>query len=550
MASTSNIVHAAAIAARPADLLKLNDSTLLAILKCLRSHDLNAVALTCRRLQTIARNAFQLKASDKRLNIAQLLLQYGSHFFDYTRQYLHNFGAFIDEIVLMLETDFDTPTPLYVNYENHKNRIFDLVGNYCGGTLKTLRLNGYDLAQQQITAAELLFRHVTTLELKECSNISRILKLLVECRELDIKDCAYTNHCELQLPNLHRYSIGVRIRPDSSDIEQFLLRHHHLRDVEMYGLTNFNLRTVAQMKQIESFAIHGSTVVFNDEMDIDWQMPQLKKLKLHDTNNQLANAAFYNFFLTICSVNTRYLEQLDLSFRFMRNEYIDKIAQCIKLRSLKFRIALDWFFDASPFKNLKNLNDLNELELDCTNLFAINFLENLGPIEFLGKLVIHSAKGQIDGKMGSTNTLRSLIISNVDRGCDASFIINDLQRFPNLYSLEINCENLTDDLVRMLQLKCWQIEELSLVCAGFTWNIVQTFIEKFERLRILRMGDCWKTDIPTLDIRNYDKLIKKCRRHRPHRKFIIELKHIDMIINPDRVNIRENIDSLEFREIE
>lgn len=296
------------------NLLDMNDDCLLSILQHLPLVDLCAVAGTSNRLQCLARLAFVQSQTIRRLSICRRHTLHSSDNNNSSsdrirsvigklpftnngessaiqqkrksvndivvRQHLRHFGGLLHEINFdyQLWVMYTSAATCNIGYQVLGNAtLFNAVLRQCrGGQLRSLRIVHVKWTRRMALAARALLNRLIVLHAVNCGRLERILARCTQCEELTVDgriSCAMLQATTLpRLTSLtvvdHQLGHGIAAA-DTCAIgcrcyERFLLRHRHVRKLDMGIPIGFDLMVVAQLDQLQELHLRGSLFAISE----------------------------------------------------------------------------------------------------------------------------------------------------------------------------------------------------------------------------------------------------------------------------------------------
>lgn len=382
------------------DLLGLTDDCIIAILGHIPPVDLSAVAFTCLRLYSLARQTFVLTKSNRDYHIEHTtLLQHVvendtvlvtrnngeivsvnvSHLTredlevfrrsePYTAelrviQYLQAFEGLIEGVNLAYLFSFPDPDhlPKHANY-----LLFDEIVKWCSGTVKRLQLNDFKWTPELAFAARPLLTHLTKFVLNGGRNIEEILPALRYCEELSIEGAFVVDGFRNDFPKLVKFTLNdsfdYRSRRNEAEygnqMRLFLMRHNNLRELDLETTEGFDLNAIEDMIHMEVLKISGESVkwVVENEMT-PFKLVQLKKLALLSDKSDFTQAIRRMSEST--AVHT--LHDVDFSYMNLNGAIVNALNRFSQLQTLQLCKVIYSNFDI--LRHLNNLTHLKRLSL-------------------------------------------------------------------------------------------------------------------------------------------------------------------------------------------
>lgn len=362
------------------DLLGLNDDCIIAILRHISLEDLAATAVTCSRLETVARRVFVLDEANKsyhinywtnveavladnceirtndhsRLPIGQIghgeFLRIRDpqpyHAEKRVHQVLEAFGDLLEEI--NLEYMF----PLIINHPDEwsdyrfpNQLLFEHIIQHCSGTLQKLRIREFVWTPELAAKAAPLLNHLTKFDSNACWNTELILPALIACEELSINGDLSAEAFRNRFPKLKKFTLfehelcaegndlDAAMRRYEQYFNEFLLDHRNLTHLKFDTPMYFDITAVGQMHDLEQLEIEGHEMRLKLDDPTAFQFGRLTKLILSPCCQQLS--ALLVRISESASADT--LTYLKISDAAMNDTVFDALNRFEKLETLKLR---------------------------------------------------------------------------------------------------------------------------------------------------------------------------------------------------------------------
>lgn len=239
-------------------LLDLPDDCLIDICRYLSLDDLSSIALTCTRLQAIARQVFVLKPANKRVYVKHLLQSFGPNALEKVKRFFQSFGDLLLEVNLDLTNEHGAPTG---NSTSMTEQIFHLITIHCcDGALEAFLGCRVSLKSPHKIEMIRLFSRLKKFELTECTMVADALSASQECQELLLQmqasgDISNFTFSKLETFAITNYGFSYTMSPNHNEnCGKFLQRHTQLKvlDLDVSDETEFNMDVIDQLKGLKT----------------------------------------------------------------------------------------------------------------------------------------------------------------------------------------------------------------------------------------------------------------------------------------------------------
>lgn len=344
---SGTIAAAASVPRSNHQFVDLNDDCIIAILNRLSSDELSAVASTCIRLSELARIAFKSKKSFKRLNILALIKKYEPNEIAFIRQYLHNFGEFIDDIDFSYSPSIWGINVIYHKVADRNRIIFNGIVTYCADSLQKLHLGNIYMVLAAPHNAERshYFPHLTALHVNHCYDLT-MNSAWPQYLETKVKSWEFRREC------MNDYAANyLNYLPNSATLTELTISN---------GALNYNtieaLSHHIELRKLHLIHIAG---ICNQGVRLLQHLTEINEL--------FVQYAHYNYLskLLVNLGSTDALERLTIKNFYTDTEFFTGFKRFRNLRSLHFGYLSQ--FDANRFRLLDNLSDIREFVMDQWN---------------------------------------------------------------------------------------------------------------------------------------------------------------------------------------
>lgn len=310
------------------DLLDVNDDCLVEIFENLTIEELAAVASTCTRFQTIARDVFSLhhKSNSVELYVNSIAER------RQTSAILRNFGDLIARLEIISSHMKDSTFTL------------NMMSKYCTGVLEKLKLsNFYHIQQNQIVDAKPLFRNVHHLILYASSGISgSFLSEAKKLNRLELNELYSTNILHIvsnnypQLRSLILNCSGSQENPNKIFLIDFFERHPTLIELDLCDNNVYDVSWIGECQWLRKLSIRIRDCLKFPILPIA-QLVNLTTLKLSTSRNA---ESVLKILQTTRSAGT--LEELVISsvYGLYGRRFMACVGRFIRLKYLSMSVIL------------------------------------------------------------------------------------------------------------------------------------------------------------------------------------------------------------------
>lgn len=390
-------------------ILVLNDDCLLEVFKYLDLLNLSAVADVCRRFRQNARNSFQYSKINK-LHLYDIVNDDDAvhQFILKTSKVLRLFGEFITKF-------FESGSCSRSKHWNEESKaichrkIFELILQYCSGTLITLGFQGIDIKDEMVPMMRPLLRGLHGLGLTSIRTGESFLRMLPlwspELRRLQIHlRCEQNGIFEgqiLHFDGLHQpfkklESIALFNAKDlnNNDIEEILKRNPQLKEIRLCRCPNLDpqiCRFISNhVSGVESLSLYDIPLKRRTAKHFG-QLINLEKLDLSFdkrstelTNLKYIVSAIHD--IAAAHIPLKFLLLHNIDCRRYTNQFVEEVSKLKKLENLGIG-NLPGLNEPHIATICKNCTEIREVKIIVsftpTLAFISDIIQRLDKLEFL-----------------------------------------------------------------------------------------------------------------------------------------------------------------------
>lgn len=474
------------------ELLDLPDNCLIEIVRRLALHDLASIALTCQRLKAIAERTFTAQIADfsfraeifKRVTSSSDINTTAIHIDHCLKQFGHllthiNYSP--SRYVLMLQSGIAESSEL----------IFYHLVRHCGATLQSLRVNNWHLIHLVATDVCDYFHALKKLVLNATSNgLEHYVELKIVCIEINVRGSFSDRNVDENFVVSKVITIDLAATDWFDHIEWFIVQHKELKLIKISAPRSPSL-IVTLYREL----CFRSTLRASDRIKIlnylrrcrNAYSAQLEPQPICNNFKENINGNCWRQLDGLISAAAGTLEHLEMNSCYVTGFYIQVLAKCRALRTLKLNVTKNYKI-RGEWSHLEDLKQLSVLHLIDADDIITNFLGHLGSTITLKYLSLTSYSSAIGvHALGRFSHLRRLHLKDVANLVGDDF--NQLQNLRSLVSLKISqgyfcIAQFLQNLGSTQSLKCLEVDKDYLVLC----DNIHRILGRFRNLSVLRLG--------------------------------------------------------------
>lgn len=236
-------------------------------------------------MHSVVKIAYRYRPEMHSLNIVIMEGRLLSGSMTHYKHYLKTFGHYLHHIKFVsFGKRMDVGTA---------KEIFTFIIVYCLGSLRSLKMRGIHLDSDLLAKAHLVFKHMTKLDIDECSNWNDILPM---CSELEELRTQCDRHCIpingnyefSQLKTFEFAYIGDRFHsPLHSTLERFFVSNSTIKTLSLTVPYDFNVAIIGHLKHLEVLSVRGAFSVYFEQATNYQRLKSLKHLANISIDNTL-----------------------------------------------------------------------------------------------------------------------------------------------------------------------------------------------------------------------------------------------------------------------